>query len=308
MTGSATRAATVKALRRNRPRSKRLRAAAAAAGILTAYAWTCGDIAVDDAFSDRRFDNAARFVRELVPFPLRNGEFSWRGLGDWIYGLLAGGGAEAIAATLAIAVAAAVLAGALGALAAPAAARSIMNPEPFVRSPRAASRTARLLASVCVTATRTLLIFLRAIPEYVWAFLWIAMFGFTAWPAVLALALHNTGILGKLDSEVLENADPRAAVLLRRLGAGRAQILSEALIPAVLPRFLLYFFYRWETCVREATVLGMLGVASLGALVRDARASNYYDEMLFYVLSGAALVAAGDLLSDFARRIVRRAA
>jgi phosphonate transport system permease protein len=272
------------------------------------YAWTCGDVDVGDAFSDRRWDNAARFVGELVPFPLRNGEFSWRGLGDWISGLLAGGGAEAIAATLAIAVAAAVLAGTFGALAAPAAARTIVTPEPFVSSPRAASRISHLLSSVCITTTRTVLIFLRAIPEYVWAFLWIAMFGFTAWPAVLALALHNTGILGKLDAEVLENADPRAAASLRRAGAGRAQILSEALMPAVLPRFLLYFFYRWETCVREATVLGMLGVASLGALVRDARASNYYDEMFFYVLSGAALVMAGDLVSDFARRIVRRAA
>jgi len=43
-----------------------------------------------------------------------------------------------------------------------------------------------------------------------------------------------------------------------------------AIMPDVLPRFLLYFFYRWETCVREATVPGMLGVLSLGTLVRDA--------------------------------------
>ena len=90
-----------------------------------------------------------------------------------------------------VVVAAAVLAGTFGALAAPAAARTIVTPEPFVSSPRAASRISHLLSSVCITTTRTVLIFLRAIPEYVWAFLWIAMFGFTAWPAVLALALSG---------------------------------------------------------------------------------------------------------------------
>ena len=80
-----------------------------------------------------------------------------------------------------------------------------------------------------------------------------------------------------------------------------------AIVPAGLPRFLLYFFYRWETCVREATVLGMLGMASLGYLILDARAGNRYDEMLFYVLLGVGLVLAGDLVSAAVRRVVRRA-
>ena len=153
-----------------------------------------------------------------------------------------------------------------------------------------------------------MLIFLRSIPEYVWAFLLVSMFGYTALPAVAALALHNAGILGKLDAEVLENAGTEASTALRRTGAGRAQIFFAALVPQVLGRYLLYFFYRWETCVREATVLGMLGVLSLGSLVRDARASNFYDEMIFYVALGAVLVAAGDFVSTAARRLIRRAA
>ena len=75
----------------------------------------------------------------------------------------------------------------------------------------------------------------------------------------------------------------------------------------VFPRFLLYFFYRWETCVREATVLGMLGVLSLGSLIRDARASNFYDEMVFYVLLGSCLVMIGDFASAVSRALLRRA-
>ena len=59
--------------------------------------------------------------------------------------------------------------------------------------------------------------------------------------------------------------------------------------------------------MREATVLGMLGMGSLGFWIVDARARTRYDEMLFYVLAGALLVLAGDLVSAAVRRAVRRA-
>ena len=303
----STRAETIRTLRRERPRNHRLRVGGATITALVAYAWSSSDIRISDAFSGRRLVNAQRFLGDIVPFPLRDGAFSWQGLLDWNLGLLSEGGLEAASATLAIAVAAAVFAAIAGALIAPFAAVNIATPEPFGEALLQPSRWRLGLARIWLVNIRGFLIFLRAIPEYVWAFLWIAMFGFTAWPAVLALAIHNTGILGKLDAEVLENADATAAIALRRIGAGRAQILTEAYSPAVLPRFLLYFFYRWETCVREATVLGMLGVASLGALIRDARAANFYDEMMFYVLLGAVLVMAGDIASALARRAVRRA-
>ena len=71
-------------------------------------------------------------------------------------------------------------------------------------------------------------------------------------------------------------------------------------------RGLLLFFYRFETCVREATVLGMLGVVSLGYWIQDARAKQYYDEVLVLVLFGAALVLAADLTSAVARYSIRR--
>ena len=88
--------------------------------------------------------------------------------------------------------------------------------------------------------------------------------------------------------------------------ATRAQIGAVALFPQTLNRFLLYFFYRWETCVREATILGLLGILSLGFWVTQARAATRYDEMVFYIALGAALVLAGDLISAAARAVVRR--
>jgi phosphonate transport system permease protein len=139
------------------------------------------------------------------------------------------------------------------------------------------------------------------------AFLLLAVLGPTAWAAVLALAIHNLGILGRLNAETVENLPSRVPRALRALGAGRLQIAATALLPASMPRFLLYFFYRWETCVREATVLGMLGIVSLGYWIEDARARHHYDQMMLLVVLGAVLVVVGDAVSAVARRIVRRA-
>jgi phosphonate transport system permease protein len=228
---------TIRTLHRERPRNHRLRVGGAAIAALVTYAWSSSDIQISDAFSGRRLVNAQRFVGDVVPFPLRDGAFSWQGLLDWTTRLLSDGGAEAVSATLAIAIAAAVFAAIAGALVAPFAAANIATPAPFAETLLQPSRLRFGLARIWRANIRAFLIFLRAIPEYVWAFLWIAMFGFTAWPAVLALAIHNTGILGKLDAEVLENADATAAVGPRRVGAGRAQNLTEAGLPPLPTRF-----------------------------------------------------------------------
>jgi phosphonate transport system permease protein len=160
-----------------------------------------------------------------------------------------------------------------------------------------------------LTATcRLFMIFVRAIPEYVWAFLFLALLGPISWPLVLALAVHNSGILRSLGAEVVENTESPALKSLRALGAGRAQIVLSAVFPMAFSRFLLFFLYRWETCVREAPVLGLLGISSLGFWIQDARARNHYDEMFFLILLGGALVLGGDLLSALAREWVRREA
>ncbi len=64
----------------------------------------------------------------------------------------------------------------------------------------------------------------------------------------------------------------------------------------ILGRAVLFLLTRWETAVRESTVLGMLGFVSLGWYVADARARMHYDDLALYVALGAVLVLAGDLL------------
>ena len=306
---AAQSAERVRALRRARPRSRFLRASLALLFLLALYAWTCGDIEVLELFSSRRRSNLARFLsEEALPYPLRgSGNLDAGVLAGWARDLLAARGLAALVSTFWISALAIVLAGAAAALLAPLGARTLCARDPYLTSaadPRARGATWRALSA----SVRLLFVLLRAVPEYVLAFLLLAMLGPSAWPLVLALALHNAGILGRLDSETLENLDAAPMRGLALLGAPRGAIAWAALRPLALPRLLLYFFYRYETCVREATVLGMLGVASLGYWIQDARARQRYDELLFYVALGAGLVLLGELCSLLARRFVRGAA
>lgn len=299
--------AEIRRLRRMRPRNRFVHWSLAALFGLSLGSWIFGNFGLSGWIASERLRNLERFAGELRPYPLQGRAWDTGIALEWASGLMASRGWEAAAATLAISVAAIALAAVLGTFLSLPAARTLISPEPFLPGPRRASMPARLLSTAVLVLTRFVLTFLRSIPEYVWAFLLLAMLGPTAWPAVLALALHNAGILGKLNAEVIENLERPVFESLRALGAGRAQIVIAGVSPVAFPRFLLLFFYRWETCVREATVLGMLGISSLGFWIQDARARNLYDEMFFLVLVGAGLILIGDLLSALARTAVRRA-
>ncbi|MCB9887928.1 MAG: ABC transporter permease subunit [Planctomycetes bacterium] len=253
-----------------------------------------------------RLRNLRRFVTAVVPYPLQgDAPFDVRVAIDWGLRLLRDHGIDAAARTVAIAVLAIVLAQIIATLCTLPAARNLARSEPLTPgvAPSPWWRAAAWRALVSVT--RAVLTLLRAIPEYVWAFLFLAMLGANPWPAILALALHNAGILGRLGAEVVENVDPAAPAALRALGASRRQIAAFAVVPQTVPRMLLYFFYRFETCIREATVLGMLGIASLGSLIDDARVARRYDEMVVWVSLGAVLVLVIDALSVWARGAAR---
>ena len=299
--------ANIERLYRVRPRNRFARLTAIVMAALVIVAWLIGDFFAADVFSARRWSNLQRFVGELRPYPLQGESFEWSLALQWAWEIFTSRGWQAVVTTLAISVAAIVLASIGGALLTLPAARNVATAEPFLIGVGKRSRWSALVWKSVVGVTRLLMIFLRAIPEYVWAFLLLALIGPTAWPAVLALALHNTGILGKLSAEVVEDLPSPPLMALRALGASRLQISATAIFPLALPRFLLFFFYRWETCVREATVLGMLGIVSLGFWIQDARARNFYDEMFFLVLLGALLVLLGDIVSAVARAMVRKA-
>ena len=305
----STASAQVARLRRERPYKLLLRANSVALVALVVVSWSSGEIDVAELFSSRRAANLQRFVRQdALPLPLREQGFNVGALFDWAWGLIRDPGLRATLATLWISILAIVLAGIFALVTMPLAARTLATREPYLAGEGSAGQSGAGPWRLLVALVRALYVFMRAVPEYVWAFLLMAMLGPSAWPAVLALAIHNGGILGRLDAETVENLEVAPLRSLRMLGASRRQISATALLPLAMPRLLLYFFYRFETCVREATVLGMLGVVSLGYYIVEARSRQFYDEMLLLVALGIVIVLVGDLLSYAARAWVRRAA
>jgi len=115
--------------------------------------------------------------------------------------------------------------------------------------------------------TRLILNALRSIPELVWAALLLISAGLGPFAGTLALALHTTGVLGRLFSEAIENAPPGPAAALRTHGVASGRVFLYATLPQVLPQLMSYTLYRWENNIRAAAVLGVVGAGGLGQLL-----------------------------------------
>ena len=154
--------------------------------------------------------------------------------------------------------------------------------------------------------SRLLLNALRSIPELVWATLLLISAGLGPFAGTLALALHTTGVLGRLFAEALENAAPGPAAALRLQGVGEGRILLWATLPQVLPQLLSYALYRWENNIRAATVLGVVGAGGLGQLLSFHLGLFHMSKTATLLLAMLALVLLVDAGSLLARRVLTR--
>ncbi|MBV4458087.1 phosphonate ABC transporter, permease protein PhnE [Pseudomonas sp. COR58] len=152
------------------------------------------------------------------------------------------------------------------------------------------------------SVARLLLNALRAIPELVWAALMVLAAGLGPNAGTLALALHTTGVLGRLFAEALENTPPQPAEALRRQGANPVLAFCYGTLPNLAPQLIAYCLYRWENNIRMASVLGFVGAGGLGqmlyvslSLFQEAQASTV-------ILAMLALVFAVDSLSAWSRQ------
>ncbi|WP_150105438.1 phosphonate ABC transporter, permease protein PhnE [Leptothrix cholodnii] len=154
--------------------------------------------------------------------------------------------------------------------------------------------------------TRLLLNALRSIPELVWAALLLISAGLGPLAGTLALALHTSGVLGRLFAEALENAPPGPGEALRAQGVGDARVLLYATLPQVLPQLLSYTLYRWENNIRAAAVLGVVGAGGLGQLLAFHMGLFHMGKTATILGAMLALVALVDVLSYASRRLMTR--
>ncbi len=146
-------------------------------------------------------------------------------------------------------------------------------------------------------AARLVLNMLRSVPELVWAVLLLILAGLGPLPGTLALALHTSGVLGRLFAESFENAPADVALSLRQRGVGGLRVWLFATLPQTLPQLASYTLYRWENNIRAASVLGVVGAGGLGQMLSYHLGLFQMRETCTVLLAMMALVALVDALS-----------
>ncbi|WP_152206614.1 PhnE/PtxC family ABC transporter permease [Marinobacter changyiensis] len=221
--------------------------------------------------------NVARFFTEdIVPSPIRNNE----GLGEfgaWLGDLMLTEAIPGIWNTVVLTQIALVFTGLLALLAFPLISTHFGGP-------------------VRRTSGHIFLVIARSTPEYILAYILLQLWGPSMLPAVVALALHNGGIIGHLIGRQSNN------IKLRADAARGLNRYSYELVPRVYSSFLAFLFYRWEIIMRETAILGILGVATLGFYIDSAIQNIQFDRAMVLILITAMLNIGIDGLSRFIRR------
>ncbi|MDI4234976.1 phosphonate ABC transporter, permease protein PhnE [Bradyrhizobium sp. Arg237L] len=126
---------------------------------------------------------------------------------------------------------------------------------------------------------RRLLEFARTVPGIVFALVFVIAFGLGPMAGVLAIAVHSTGALGKLFSEIVENADMKPVEGIRSTGASWLSCMRFAVLPQVSAGYASYALLRFEINVREASVMGFVGAGGIGQELVVAIRKFYYSDV-----------------------------
>jgi phosphonate transport system permease protein len=143
----------------------------------------------------------------------------------------------------------------------------------------------------------------RAINEMVFAMLFIVAIGLGPFAGVLALWVHTTGTLAKLFSEAVEAIDPRPVEGVRATGASALEEIVYGVIPQVMPLWISYSLYRFESNVRSASVVGMVGAGGIGVVLFEVIRGFEYAQTCAVMLMIIVFVSAIDLLSARVRKM-----
>lgn len=123
---------------------------------------------------------------------------------------------------------------------------------------------------------RSLLNVFRAVDTLVYALIFVAAVGLGPFPGVLAVVAYTATVLAKLYSEAVEAIDPGPVEAVAATGATRLQLLRWGVLPQLMPQFLSFTLYRFETNIRAAAILGFVGAGGIGFYIQTyLRLLNY---------------------------------
>lgn len=154
-----------------------------------------------------------------------------------------------------------------------------------------------------VQPCRRLMDLCRSINELVFAMIFVAAVGLGPFAGVLALFVHTTGILAKLFAEAVEASDPRPVEGIRATGASALEEIVYGVIPQVMPLWISYALYRFESNVRSASVVGLVGAGGIGLVIWEVVRAFQFPQACTVILVILLTVVAIDAISQRMRRI-----
>jgi phosphonate transport system permease protein len=165
-----------------------------------------------------------------------------------------------------------------------------------------------ILAAANVTPSRPLYYlargvigFARAVPDLVWALLFVTAVGLGPFPGALALSVHSVGMLGRLFAETIEHMDMAPIDALALTGARRMQVFTHGVVPSILPALTGIALYRFDENIRSSLVLGFVGAGGIGFELFSAMSLFQYRLVSLYLIVTFVLVIAAERLSALIR-------
>jgi phosphonate transport system permease protein len=149
--------------------------------------------------------------------------------------------------------------------------------------------------------TRRTLEFCRTVPDIVFALIFVMAFGLGPMAGVLAIAIHSTGALGKLFSEIVENSDMKPVEGVYATGANWISCMRFAVLPQVMAGFASYSLLRFEINVRGASVMGFVGAGGIGQELVVAIRKFYYSDVSAILILIIATVFVIDIATGWLR-------
>jgi phosphonate transport system permease protein len=137
----------------------------------------------------------------------------------------------------------------------------------------------------------------RAIDAIIWALIFVGIVGLGPQAGVLAIAFSDTGTLAKLFAEAVENIDEDQVDGVTATGASKVEAIRFAIVPQIAPVFLSHTLYFFESNVRSASILGIVGAGGIGRLLSERIQGNYWEEVAFIIIVVLIAVAVVDTLS-----------
>ncbi|MBD3665733.1 phosphonate ABC transporter, permease protein PhnE [Sulfitobacter aestuariivivens] len=147
---------------------------------------------------------------------------------------------------------------------------------------------------------------MRAVPEIVIALVLIFVLGGGPVPAMIAISIHTAGALGKMFSEVAENADAKPVEGLASTGATWSQRMLLGVFPQIAPNYVSYTLLRFEINIRASAILGFVGAGGIGYELRNAMGwgqGRFDDAAAIFLLLFGTIVFFDQLSSRYRNRL-----